>query len=303
MSHGRTPPYPFHTPATAWTGDPVLSSLTLRGAPFEARVHAAAEAGFRRIGLGGEDYLRARAAGLTDDAMLGLLDQHGLKVAEVEFLQSWVHPERQPVAALERDEAIFRAARVFGAERVNAGLFGFHAFRDTVEAFTAVCRRAAWTGATVALEFMPYSGIPTVGLAARIVAAADRPNAGLLIDAWHYARADTDPAALTAIPAEAIVSVQLDDVLPLPLDDMRDESRHHRLLPGEGALDLVALLTRLRDHGVRAPVGVEVMSDELDACGPRNAALRAWRTTTRVLHEAGWPTEHPAPAAHPAQAA
>lgn len=284
-------------------GEPVLSSLTLRNAPFEARLRAAAGSGFRAIGLGGEDYLRARATGLSDDDMLFLLDHWGVRVAEVEFLQSWVLPERQPAAARERDEAVFRAARVFGAERINAGLFGHHPFRHTVDAFTGVCRRAARDGATVALEFMPYSGIPTLGLAARIVAEAGRPNAGLLIDAWHYARAGTSPGALAAVPAERIVSVQLDDALPLPLDDLRHESRHHRLLPGEGALDLVALLDRLREHGVSAPVAVEVMSDELDASGPRTAAARAWRTTNRVLREAGWPNAAPSPGPPEAEAA
>lgn len=267
---------------------PILSSLTLRHASFEQRVRAAADSGFAHIGLGGGDYLRARAAGLTDDTMRALLARHGVGVVEVEFLQSWVHPERQPAEDRERDEAIFRAAEVFGAERINAGLFGHHPLRDTVAAFTAVCRRAADAGAVVALEFMPYSGIPTLDLAARIVAAADQPNAGLLIDAWHCARSGTTPGALTAVPAEKIVSVQLDDVLPLPLNDLRHESRHHRLLPGEGSADLVGLLHRLRRHGVHAPVAVEVMSDELDAADPRHTAARAWRTTSQVLRQAGW---------------
>jgi hypothetical protein len=50
-----------------------------------------------------------------------------------------------------------------------------------IGAFAALCRRAG--DLVVALEFMPYSGVPDLATGWEIVATADRPNSGLLVDA------------------------------------------------------------------------------------------------------------------------
>ena len=254
-----------------------LSALTLGDVPFEERAAAAARAGFAGVGLRAEDYVIAREAGWDDDAMRGMLGAHGVVLGEVELLDAW-----SPLAGdRAKEETVFHVARAFGAPRVNAGLFQPRPLDEVVEDFGALCARAAEL--VVALEFMPFGGLPELSTAWEVVRRAGAPNCGLLVDAWHWARAATTPDALEAVPAERIVAVQLADVLERPMEHAREETLHHRLAPGEGFGDVAGFVAALRAHGVDAPVALEVMSDELRSRGPDFAAERVMAGARAVL--------------------
>jgi sugar phosphate isomerase/epimerase len=55
------------------------------------------------------------------------------------------------------------------------------------------------------------------------------------------------------------------------------------LLPGDGELDLGALVHDLRAIGATAPVGIEVFSDQLDALEPTEVGRRAGAALRRLL--------------------
>ncbi|MFI1336155.1 sugar phosphate isomerase/epimerase family protein [Streptomyces sp. NPDC020845] len=266
-----------------------LCALTLRTASFDERVRAAAQAGFTGIGLAVHQYRQARAEGWTDARMAALLTEYGLRLTEVELLRHWARPRRYDERRRSEDDTVFHIAETFGARRVNAGMFDEHPYQDLVDGLRTAAERAERAGAVLGLEFMPFSGIRDLGLAARVVAAVRSPrpagaaSPGLILDAWHLTRGRTRPEEIAALPPGAVVSVQLDDVLPTPLSDTLHEARHQRQLPGEGSADLTGLLRLLRRAGVQAPVSVEVLSDDLDARAPAETAARAYRTTCRVL--------------------
>jgi sugar phosphate isomerase/epimerase len=54
-------------------------------------------------------------------------------------------------------------------------------------------------------------------------------------------------------------------------------------LPGDGVIDLEAVVATLYQIGAVAPFGVEVFSDELQALAPTEAAQRAADATRRVV--------------------
>ena len=54
--------------------------------------------------------------------------------------------------------------------------------------FAALCDAAAPYGLSCDLEPMPWCSVASVRDAARIVAAADRPNGAVLVDALHFFR-------------------------------------------------------------------------------------------------------------------
>ena len=245
-----------------------LSALTVGDVPFDERVAAAAGAGFAGVGLRAEDYVIAREAGWDDAAMREALDAHGVALAEVELLDAW-----SPLAGdRAKEETIFHVARTFGTPRVNAGLFRRRPLDDVVEDFAGLCARAG--DLVVALEFMPFGGLPDLATAWDVVRRAGAANSGLLVDAWHWARAATTPGALAAVPAERIVAVQLADVVERPMEHAREETLHHRLVPGDGFGDVPGFVAALRAHGVDAPIALEVMSDDLRARGPAFTAER-----------------------------
>jgi sugar phosphate isomerase/epimerase len=257
----------------------VVSSYTL-GTEVELgeRVRAAAGAGFDGIGLRAENYW---AAGMEDEAVLALVGKHGLRILEVEYLTGWGTPADRDEAQQEKEQTVFHMARAFGVGHLNAGLLEKLPLDVMARAFTALCERAG-RDLTIALEFMPYSGVPDLATAWRIV--REVPHAALIIDAWHWARAGQQPADLEGVPPERIVSVQLCDVRAQPMQPLRGESLGHRLPPGHGYGDTLGMVRALLAHGVApAVMAVEVISHELVARGVDVAARVSADAARKVL--------------------
>jgi len=267
----------------------VVCANTLRKADFPARVQAAGQAGFAGIGLRISDYHQAREAGLSDRDMASLLDSHGLQLVELEGVWDWVRSNQSTDTQAGAEEAtILHMAEAFGCRHVNISLFFPHEQAEIVDAYGTFCDRAAEVDLLVGLEFIPYNEIPTLRAAKTIVDMAARANGGLTLDAWHYFRCGATAAELLALSASDIVAVQLNDVLPAAGPDLREEGRHHRRAPGDGAGDLTGLIGALKEMDVEAPVEVEIFSDDLDAMEPAVVAQLALGKTRRVLLEAGW---------------
>src|SRR3954453_18922670 len=246
----------------------VCSSYTLgTEVGFTDRVGAAATAGFNGIGLRAENYWDA---GLDDAEMLAIAEEQGVPILEVEYLTAWGTPADRDEDQQKKEHAVFHMARAFGVRHLNAGLLEKLPLDVMTEAFAGLCERAG-PDLTVALEFMPYSGVPDLATAWRIVEPI--PHSALIVDNWHWARAGQKAADLDGIPAERIVSVQLCDVRAQPMEPLRAESLGYRLPPGQGPRDTVGLGRALAAHGITPGImAVEVISDELVARGVDIAA-------------------------------
>jgi sugar phosphate isomerase/epimerase len=281
-------------------GDLVLCAGTLpRATRFADRVDATVAGGFAGMSLWGRDYASARREGLSDADIRARLDGNGVAVAELDPAWWWL-PGAEEVASgipanLDSEEVfayaeaeLFRIADVVGARSLNAvDVFGGDWSVDAAaEAFAGLCDRAREHGLVVHLEFLPWSRIPDVGTAWDIVRAADRPNGGIAVDAWHYFRSGADEAALRRVPGDRVLGLQLDDAPAAAEANLLHATLHERLLPGHGELDLVGLLGLLDAIGAVAPVGVEVFSDGLHALGPVDAARRAGDATRALLASA-----------------
>jgi len=287
--------------------DLVLCSGTLpRATPFRLRLEAARSAGYAAVSLWGRDYRGARDEGYSDADLAAMLSDHGLEVAELDPAWWWtpgasgftIPPELDTVDVFRYGEAeLFRIAGVVGARSLNAAdvLGGRWGLDEGAAAFAGLCDRAAEHGLLVHLEWLAWSKVPDLARAWDIVRLADRPNGGLNIDMWHCARTRTTPAQLSAVPAERVLAIQLDDGPAAPEDDLVEATLHQRVVPGEGDFDLIGYLGALRDSGARAPIGVEVFSDDLHVLGPVEAARRSADATRRVLGRLGPRAPKPGP--------
>jgi sugar phosphate isomerase/epimerase len=265
----------------------VVSSYTLgTEVAFPERVRVAAEAGFAGIGLRAENYWDARNAGLDDAAMQEILDRHGVAVMEVEYVTGWATDEDRDAAQREKEETVLHLARTFSVSHVNTAVFEKPPVDAMASAFAALCRRA--DELTMALEFLPYTGVPDLGTAWEVVRQAGEPNGALIVDAWHWTRSGATPDDLAPVSADRIVSIQLCDVIQRPMSPMREESLHHRLPPGYGYGDVVGMLRALRAKGVQPRVvAVEVMSDDLLAKGLDVTAKTVLAAAREVLDKSG----------------
>jgi sugar phosphate isomerase/epimerase len=269
--------------------DLVLSHLTVPRAGFEERVAAAAAAGCAGIGLHIAGWKRLKRDGWTPADLAAVLDRHDQLLVEVEFLQDWAGPPEAADRAAEGEALAFELVDGVGARHLQVGGPSHGAVDRAVEALAALCDRAAERGLLVSLEYLPeMTSIGSVADALTIVAGADRPNGGICVDAWHHERGPDTLDDLASVDGTRIASIQLDDgPVPRTEADYVTDTSTNRLPPGEGGFDLVGLVRTLDGLGVRAPIGLEVISPDLAGSGPaEEVARRVADGMRRVLNEA-----------------
>lgn len=103
------------------------------------------------------------------------------------------------------------------------------------------------------------------------------PNAGLLLDAWHWYTAGETADDLRQLTPEQVVDVHVNDAPDRPVEEQIDNVR---TLPGEtGVIDIATFLGELKEIGYDGPVMVEPFSDKVrnmsadDACAATATAL------------------------------
>jgi sugar phosphate isomerase/epimerase len=278
--------------------DLIASSYTLSGAAvfqpprfsFAERVAAAATAGFSAIGVAVEDYAAMRDRGSTDAELRRILDDHGIVAAELEFLTNWWWDDERGRRARGLEDQFYAAAEAFGVSHMNVGCPGARgtlpALPVVADYFGRLCDRAARHDLLVAYEFLPWSDVPDAATAGRLVAMAGRENGGILIDTWHYFRGAADPAQVRAIPADRFFLIQFDDADAKMAGDWMEDTTDYRRLPGEGAFDLNGFIRMLDEHGVNAPVSIEILSAEQRARAVTEAARVAFESSRAVIDRA-----------------
>jgi sugar phosphate isomerase/epimerase len=273
-----------------------LMAGSLPRTPFRDQVVAAAGAGFKALTCWPNVWRHAqRKDGLTLAAMRTLLDDHGLVLTDVDSVSDWatsggdVAGGRLPSGA-SRWEAFDVAAGLGATTVVAVHAVGAALLPDPdVEAFVRLCDDAAERGLRVALEFVPFTGVPDLVTALALLQHAGRSNAGLVVDVWHVARSGGTPDDLRAIPPDRVFTVQLADGPADAPADLIDEAAFHRALPGAGEMHVADCLAVLAELRVRAPVGPEVFSQAWQGRPPGAVAADLFAATTEVLQRATRP--------------
>jgi sugar phosphate isomerase/epimerase len=264
----------------------VLCTMTSPDAEFEDRVVAAAAAGYSGIGLRPKHRDRALSQGLSDEAMRAILADNAVALVELEVLSGWGSEEDKLPAVRAHEDAIYELADSLGGRHMTvtgAGLVG--PIERTVEKFAGVCDRAADHGLIVALEFLPWTEVPDADHARQIVQLAGRSNSGVQVDTWHHFRGAASDDQLRALPPELVAAIQFDDGM-LSGEGTLYEQTFERLNVGEGEFALVHFLQLLAEHGVTAPLCVEIISTKFKELPVADAARLSADATRKVLDEA-----------------
>jgi sugar phosphate isomerase/epimerase len=153
------------------------------------------------------------------------------------------------------------------------------------QSFAALCEVARPYGLHPNIEFMPWTAVPDVGTALRLVEAAGRPaNAGVLVDALHWARSDSPLVQVAALPRECLHYAQVCDApaeVPDTVEGLIHTARCERLLPGEGGIDIRAMLSALPAD---LPLSVEIPHHQrAPLAGPLGWARQAREAALRLL--------------------
>jgi sugar phosphate isomerase/epimerase len=203
----------------------------------------------------------------------------GLPIDAVEVATAWANGS--PVAAAEEEaqrmaeEAASVGARLIGAAVVPPTIDDLGLVQDNL---ARLVEAAASAGARVAVEFLPWTGLPTLAAA---WALAEPTGADLTLDTWHWQRQPGGPALdlLASLPGERIAHVQMSDAAAVPDGEPLDEALSSRLLPGDGVVDFGAVFACLRSIGASPYVATEVFNSGLLASLGAQAMATAMRSS------------------------
>ncbi|MEZ4290705.1 MAG: sugar phosphate isomerase/epimerase, partial [Myxococcota bacterium] len=214
-------------------------------------VDATADAGFGGVSLWAFHHLAAVGAGTSPEQVKAWHDARGLSVPVVESLIGWEGGDEATIE--EQCGPTFEVASFYGAEAVAGVVMAPEIdFDAAAKGLRKLGRMGASRGLKVCIEWLPWSGLPTIASAWKLVQAAGGDNVGLVADTWHWLRqpGGPDEKTLRSIPGDRIHCVQLDDTtLAGEGDDMMMESMTNRLLPGDGEVDWARFLGILDEIG------------------------------------------------------
>jgi sugar phosphate isomerase/epimerase len=260
--------------------------------PLLDRLAPARAAGFAAISISPGDVWALEAGGMPASEIAARIADAGLAIGEVDCTAHWMarHAHQTPADDLARFLRTLTAERVVEtAARIGAPSVAAIDLSPTpapieqaARDFAHLCDLAARHGMAAHIEFLPVGGIATLDQAWAIVAAAGRANGGITLDAWHFHRSGSSLDTLRTIPGHRIHAVQLCDALAAPWPDAWDELMTQRLLPGEGAIDLAALIQVLDAIGCTAPIGVEVFHTR-QASQTLVQTAHQWSASTRAV--------------------
>lgn len=239
-----------------------LAALTVLDLAPPAMIELAARCGYEKVGL---RLLPATPGGiayrLMDDAplmreTLRRLQATGVTVADLEVVAF------RPETDVASFTAFFEAGARLGAKHILVAAYDPDPARFS-DRYRQFCEAAAQHGLTSDLEFMPWTSVPDLKTAMRIVAEIDHPAAGVLVDALHFDRSKSALADLRTIPAKQLHYWQLCDgpaEHPATTEQLIHAAREERMFPGEGGIDLVGLTRALPDS---LTISIEVPTVQL----------------------------------------
>jgi sugar phosphate isomerase/epimerase len=248
----------------------------------------AQRAGFGGIGIWHADLEHVLETRTLEDVR-NLLDEHGLRHLELEFLQDWwLDPGDERRREPDRVRALlWEAAAALPTHHVKVGNIpgAVCGLPRLTEAYAELCADGArHHDAKVVYEFMPFDpNVRDLETAVALVEGANAPNGGLAIDTWHLSKLGIQPDELRRVPQRHIAWVELSDGRWENMPDPVDEVINHRELPGEGEFPIAEYAAALRDAGYAGPWGVEVLSEKLRRLPIDEIFDRAYETTTAQL--------------------
>ena len=127
---------------------------------------------------------------------------------------------------------------------------------------------ASQYGLRAVLEFFPWTVVPDLSAAVRVVEAAERPALGILVDTLHFNRSASRLDDLDRISASRLPFVHVADA-PVQASYTTEELLHagrvERLPPGEGGIDIKRIL---KSYASGHPGGAGGSNDR-HGCGAR----------------------------------
>ena len=256
-----------------------LNAATIRGQKLGVAREAeiAAAAGYDGIEPWVPDLEQYRDAGGSLPDLKKKIADAGLAVESAIGFADWINDDPQARAAgLEQAKRDMALVESVGGTRIAAPPVGGRTDRiadlDAVaERYAALCDAGAEIGVTPQLEVWGFAAtLSKLGEAVYVAAEASRPNACLLLDAYHLHRGGSGFGGLHLLGPGAMHVFHLNDYpADPPAAELNDKDR---VMPGDGAAPLGGLFATFREIGFAGVLSLELFDPALWARDPLDVA-------------------------------
>ena len=265
-----------------------IATVALSGTLTD-KLEAAASAGFDGVEMMESDLLTFDG---RPEEVRRIAEDLGLAIFVYQpFRDFEAMPEPQRTRNLDRAERKFDVMQALGTGLVlvcsNTQAAAIDDDARAAADLAEMAERAARRGLRVGYEALSWGrNVKLWRHAWKIVEQAAHPALGLIVDSFHTLALDDDASGLAALPGDRIFLVQLADAPRLSMDIL-SWSRHFRVFPGQGEMDLGGFLRAVLASGYAGPLSLEVFNDDFRAGAASMTARDGLRSLIYVEAEAG----------------
>lgn len=264
-----------------------LHTWTLDKTPLPEVLDIARDAGFNGIELRFGDYKRSIEAGMSNDQFIDLIRASGLKVSVMGTEYGVIFAQGEELnRLLESLDRTCANAVALGCDTIMVapGLNTPTTIEDAAANFRKCGEVAQKHGIHFALEFNSrHAIINRLSVARAILAIADHPNCGLLLDAYHLHCSGAVGRGFADLPDEQIFTFQYSDA---PLNPVQIRTATDRLPPGKGVIPWVEVFQLLMEKNYRGYVAYEAPNPAQWSRPPAEVAREAVVATRQFIAEA-----------------
>ena len=265
-----------------------LHTWTLDTTPLAEALRAAKASGWNAVELRRIDFTRCFEKGMNNAQVLDLVRASGLTVACVgtEYGLIFAKGDEKKRLLKVLDETCANAVAL-GCRliMIAPGQNPPGTLREAAANFREGGEIAKAHGVKFALEFNSAHGvIKDFATGREVVALADHPNCGLLLDAYHLERSGGGGRGFESMKPEEIFAFQYSDVPNGPQSTANRPT--DRLPPGKGKVRWREVFQLLREKNYQGHLSYEAPNPDYWARPPEQVAREAAEATRRLLAEA-----------------
>lgn len=251
-----------------------LNSSTIKPAPILEKIRIAGEVGYRAIELWHDDIdLHLAQGGSLADIQKALAD-YGLTVPTTIFLKGWWDTTGEAYTTamdeirrrLEQAAAVGAPHSIAGPPHHNVADFDYGA--KQYAKLLAVGREF---GVKPVMEYLGFADeVNTIEAALEIMEKCADTDATTVVDPFHCFRGGGGVEGMAKLKPSQIAVSHFNDA---PADPPREQQRDpHRVMPGEGIVDLKRYCDLLRQIGYDRCLSLELFREDLWQQDPQEVA-------------------------------
>lgn len=259
-----------------------INSVTLKGTELTSALRIASESGYEGFGFWVRDLSNYLDAEGDLESLRRMVDSLGLDACELLAVRRWQKVPAERLDVAEQDaRSVFDLAQAMGIDTVTSPAGEkMHDEEEFSRRLAFVCDIASSYDITMALEFIAGRNMPDLKSTLDVVRSVENDNVGVLLDFFHLHKSQSTLEDLRSASGEEIVLVHVDDVLGKPLEELRDKDR---VFPGEGVLEIEAIVDALDDIGYQGYFSIEIFNESYWQMDPVDVAERAILSTRESL--------------------